>query len=727
MRTFGLAIFSSFFVILGSISAAPQPYYSNSGNNGYSNSGNNGYSNSGYSNSGNNGYSNSGNNGYYNNGNYRPRRISFDRTPYNTGYNSNGYNSNGYNNNGYNSNGYNSNGYYSGYPSYNRFPSYPNYPSYPSYPSSGYAQRRPETRIEGPDRPSLYDDNDKVISLTDENYREKIYNQDQIVLLEFYAHWCGHCKRFASTYKSLAESVKNWHSVVKVAALNCADELNKDVCRQFGVTGYPTIRIIPARTRSGGGFETEERDLESLTNAIIGQVEVARGIHKAPQFPTFRSLKDDFRSSEIERILATRPSTEKIVISFQTDLRASLAKEIALDALSYKGISVYSARISSTLASQYGVTSPNTILLVERTGTKIIGQTRGEAQRFFAQPANPQVDPVKTTTQPTTKTTTTTKTTETTTAVDSASHRNPHLSTGGSSEDGVEKEEEELNVYEIDLESAIHFSLRQEMGMKNIFFGDSLDALKAYVKALAKYFPGRQAVRDWLSILDRKLALTGETLTHDQFQSLVDFRSESAFLPDKTEFIGCKGSESGKRGYPCSLWTLFHTLSVNAYKHNNQTSRTSPEFKPEEILEAMTKYIKNFFGCRHCANHFLEMASEPREIFTYKDSVLWLWHAHNRVNHRLKGDETEDQQFPKQLFPSRQSCPHCRIGSHRGLPIWNLGNVINFLERYYSRSRLRLDGVPTIAPWNPGVTSARRDPRHGPYRWFDYEGEASHY
>lgn len=695
MRTFGVAIFSSFFVILGSIDAAPQPYYSNGGSN-----------------------------GYYNNGNYNPRRINFDRTPY-TGYgsNSNGYNNNGYNSNGgYGSNGRNSNGnsYYSNYPSYNRYPSYPNYPSYPSYPSypNGYAQRRPETRIEGPDRPSLYDENDDVLILNDENYREKMYNQDQIIMVEFYAHWCGHCKRFASTYKSLALSVRDWHSVVKVAALNCADERNKDVCRQIGVTGYPTIKMIPARTARGAGIETEERDLPSLTKAIIRQVEVARGIHKPPQFPTFRSLRDDFRSSEIDRILATRASTERILISFQSDLRAPLAKEIALDSLSMKGVDVYSARISSALARQYGVLKPDTIVLVERNGNKVIGQSRADVQRYFALAANPELNPTETTLKPTTTTTTTTITTTT-----SARHRRPHLSAGGLDED----KEEELTVYEIDLESAIHYSLRQEMGMVNVFRDESLDALKAYVRALAKYFPGRDPVRHWLEILDRKLDHVTKPLTHSQYKDLVEYRTDSASLPEKTEYLGCKGSDEGKRGYPCSLWTLFHTLSLSAYKHHNLTSRSSPEFKPQQILEVMTKYVKNFFGCKHCAKHFLEMASEPRKIFTYEGSVLWLWHAHNRVNNRLKGDETEDKQFPKQLFPSQQSCPHCRIGKHRGLPIWNMGNVINFLDRHYSRTRLRLDGVPTIAPWNPGVTTTSGEQRHGPYRWFEYQGEGAVY
>jgi len=684
-------------------------------------------------------YSNSGNGGYYNNGNYWPRRISFDRTPYNgygSSYNGNGYNSNsngayssnrgyssnnGYNSNsGYSSNGYNGNGYNSNYPNYNRYPSYPNYPSYPSYPSysNGYAQRRPETRIEGPDRPSLYDENDDVLILNDENYREKMYNQDQIIVVEFYAHWCGHCKRFSSTYKSLAESVKDWHSVVKVAALNCADELNKDVCRLFGVRGYPTIRLIPARTSSGSGIETEERELDSLTKAIIRQVEVARGIHKPPQFPTFRSLRDDFSSSEIDRILATRPSTERIVISFQTDLRASLAKEIALDALSYKGVSVYSARLGSTLARQYGVLRPDTIVLVDRSGHKLIGHSRADVQRYFTYNPNSVVNPTKTSTlKPTTSTTTTTTTTTTT----STRRGRPTLTAGGLEED----KEAGLNVYEIDLESALHYSLRQEIGMVNVFRDESLDALKAYVKALAKYFPGREPVRQWLDILDRKLNHVGESLTHKEYEDLIEYKTATAFLPDKTEYLGCKGSEEGKRGYPCSLWTLFHTLSVSAYKHHNLTSRSSPEFKPQEILEVMTKYVKNFFGCRHCAKHFLGMASEPREIFTYEGSVLWLWHAHNRVNYRLKGDETEDPQFPKQLFPSQRSCPHCRIGKHRGLPIWNLGNVMNFLARQHSRTRLRLDGIPTIAPWNPGVSTTSGEERYGPYRWFEYTGKGA--
>jgi len=572
-----------------------------------------------------------------------------------------------------------------------------------------YAQRRPETRMKGPDRPTLYDENDQILQLNNENYREKMYNQDHIVLLEFYFHWCAYCKTFSPTYKALAESVKGWHSVVRIAAMNCIDELNVDVCRKLGRRSVPDLRIIPAQTSSGSGYKIGGSgykgsliSLKSLIKYIIREVDGASGIHRPTHFPRFKSLPNNYRPTDIDAILGNRTSTEKIIISFQSDLRNStLAKEIALDLLGVKGVDVYSARATSTLARQYRVLTPNTVVLVQRSGYTTIGHSRADVRRHFKLKAIPDPNP------PTMTTTTTTTMTAMTTE-----------SPGSGKDNGP-------SVYEVDLESAIHNSLRNEMGLVDTFRNESFDALKSYVKALAKYFPGREPVRQWLGTLDRKLDRIEGSLNHTEYNDMIEWSSNDSYLPKKQEYLGCKGSEVGKRGYTCSLWTLFHTLTVSAHQHHNSTSRSSPEFKPQEILEVMKKYIKNFFGCSGCAEHFVGMASEPREIFTYKGSVFWLWHAHNRVNFRLKGDVTEDKQFPKIIFPSHKSCPHCRIGKHRGLPIWNMGNVLNFLERHYSR--LRFDGVPTIAPWNPVVSVESSQRRFGPYRWFDYEGKGAIY
>ena len=51
---------------------------------------------------------------------------------------------------------------------------------------------------------SLYDKNDAVIELTDANFTEAVQDPDVAWVVEFYAHWCGHCQRFSPTWKKLS-------------------------------------------------------------------------------------------------------------------------------------------------------------------------------------------------------------------------------------------------------------------------------------------------------------------------------------------------------------------------------------------------------------------------------------------------------------------------------------------------------------------------------------------
>lgn len=58
----------------------------------------------------------------------------------------------------------------------------------------------------------------------------------------------------------------------------------------------------------------------------------------------------------------------------------------------------------------------------------------------------------------------------------------------------------------------------------------------------------------------------------------------------------------------------------------------------QEVLRGMTNYVSKFFGCRPCAEHFENMASESlAKVNTPLAAVLWLWSRHNFVNNRLAG------------------------------------------------------------------------------------------
>ena len=57
---------------------------------------------------------------------------------------------------------------------------------------------------------SLYDANDdNVIELVDTNLTSSIYNSPKLWIVQFYAHWCGHCQRFAPIWKKSANMFRS--------------------------------------------------------------------------------------------------------------------------------------------------------------------------------------------------------------------------------------------------------------------------------------------------------------------------------------------------------------------------------------------------------------------------------------------------------------------------------------------------------------------------------------
>ena len=71
-------------------------------------------------------------------------------------------------------------------------------------------------------------------------------------------------------------------------------------------------------------------------------------------------------------------------------------------------------------------------------------------------------------------------------------------------------------------------------------------------------------------------------------------------------------------------------------------------YNPKEVPLLMNDYIQQFFGCRECAENFEKGAQKiSSEVVDPTDAILWLWRAHNRANHWLHGDPTEDPQQAK--------------------------------------------------------------------------------
>jgi protein disulfide-isomerase A6 len=65
-------------------------------------------------------------------------------------------------------------------------------------------------------------------------------------MVAFFAPWCGHCRNLAPAYKKAAENLKG---LVSLAAIDCDDEKNKRICAEYGVQGFPTIKVFPGKPK----------------------------------------------------------------------------------------------------------------------------------------------------------------------------------------------------------------------------------------------------------------------------------------------------------------------------------------------------------------------------------------------------------------------------------------------------------------------------------------------
>lgn len=106
-----------------------------------------------------------------------------------------------------------------------------------------------------------------VAVLTSNNF-DTIMDGSKPALVEFYAPWCGHCKKLAPTYEELGDAFANNRDQVLIAKVN-ADE-HRDLGQRFGIQGFPTIKWFPQGVTGPDGVEDYRggRDLDSLTKFV---------------------------------------------------------------------------------------------------------------------------------------------------------------------------------------------------------------------------------------------------------------------------------------------------------------------------------------------------------------------------------------------------------------------------------------------------------------------------
>ncbi|EEP80838.1 protein disulfide-isomerase [Uncinocarpus reesii 1704] len=83
------------------------------------------------------------------------------------------------------------------------------------------------------------DGESSVKSLKTDTFKDFVTQHD-LVLAEFFAPWCGHCKALAPEYELAASELKEKN--IPLVKVDCTEEAS--LCEEYGVEGYPTLKVF---------------------------------------------------------------------------------------------------------------------------------------------------------------------------------------------------------------------------------------------------------------------------------------------------------------------------------------------------------------------------------------------------------------------------------------------------------------------------------------------------
>ncbi|GLT47125.1 hypothetical protein SLA2020_208420 [Shorea laevis] len=120
-----------------------------------------------------------------------------------------------------------------------------------------------------------------VLTLDHSNFSDTL-SKHKFIVVEFYAPWCGHCKKLAPEYEKAASILSSHDPPIVLAKVDANEEANRDLASQFEIGGFPTIKIL----RDGGkGIQEYKgpRDADGIVAYLKKQSGPASAEIKSPE------------------------------------------------------------------------------------------------------------------------------------------------------------------------------------------------------------------------------------------------------------------------------------------------------------------------------------------------------------------------------------------------------------------------------------------------------------
>ncbi|ULT81893.1 hypothetical protein L3Y34_011690 [Caenorhabditis briggsae] len=506
---------------------------------------------------------------------------------------------------------------------------------------------------------SLYDKDDPILELDVDTFNPAIYGVKKAHFVEFYSSWCGACIGYAPTFKKFAKQLEKWAPLVQVTVVNCADDKNMPLCREHSVSSYPSLRYFKYNSASkddGMKYSGDKYDINKLAHDIAGLAQADAQRQNPENWPTFLPLSD---STTLEDVFKSIGSTPYLAIVVQ-DSPSVIAWSNLINYHGNNALKVAYVEQKHQIALKFFSDGGAHALLFSNGNAEPMWKSSSPIEKWLD--VQEKVEEL---------------------IGDKIAARSPTIQPVNAAPVIAAPSNPLNNQFEVqlvDLKSAMSYMLYKEIPRREEIRDEPLAALKQWMHTLKKYAPGTTPMRRLFFRLDEWIQLRS-VVTANEWTAKVDEIQQALGnpLPKEITWMACAGSKPNLRGYTCGLWTLAHTITVEAYKQEKHNTAFKPVI---DVLEPFRAFIFHFLSCSECAQNFTKEAEKNQLhlVTRAEDVYAWLWRVHNFVNKRLSGSLTDDPSFKKQQFPPKSVCPDCydsngEIDEAKALP---------FVFKYYS-------------------------------------------
>lgn len=114
-----------------------------------------------------------------------------------------------------------------------------------------------------------------ITNVNEANFEQEVLKSDKVVLIDFYAEWCGPCKSLAPTLEKFAEDNQD---KVKVVKINVDESPN--LAGAFGVQSIPTLVTMKGNQAIFGVVGNQPRKV--LDQLLEQSLQIANGPNITP-------------------------------------------------------------------------------------------------------------------------------------------------------------------------------------------------------------------------------------------------------------------------------------------------------------------------------------------------------------------------------------------------------------------------------------------------------------